>query len=317
MTSKQLHIAFILILLLASPLAGGDLLAQKTQFKDLNYPYKVKYHQLKDGKELAYIDEGKGEPLILVHGLGSYIPAWKKNIATLSDRYRVIALDLPGFGKSYKTVDQYSIPFFAETVAGLQESLGIERATWVGHSMGGQISLQAALLYPEKIGKLVLISPAGFEQFSKQEGAMMTKFVTPASVKATPDSMVRKTFQTTFYDFPEEAAFMAEDRVAIRAADDFDRYARAYASSVQAMLEGPVYDQLSGIDQPTLIIFGKQDALIPNKQLHPQMTTRQVAEQGQQQLPNSQLKMINKAGHFVQFEQSSQVNKVILNFLNQ
>ena len=316
MEENPTYISFMLMVLVVCLLAGGDLQAQQKQFADLNYPYEVKYQQLDDGKTLAYIDEGKGEPLILVHGLGSYIPAWKKNIAALSDHYRVIAVDLPGFGKSYKHVDEFSMSFFAETVVRLQKSLAIERATWVGHSMGGQISIQGALFYPDNIKQLVLISPAGFEQFSEQEGAMMTQFVTPASIKATPDSMVRKTFQTTFYEFPEEAAFMAEDRVAIRGADGFELYTKAYAGSVRAMLEEPVFARLADVQQPTLIIFGKQDALIPNKQLHPQMTTLQVAEKGHTNLPDSRLEMVDQAGHFVQFEQAGQVNQLILNFLD-
>jgi pimeloyl-ACP methyl ester carboxylesterase len=310
------YIPSLLIILLLCLATVSSTLAQQTQFAELDYPYEVQYQETAEGNTLAYIDEGEGEPLILIHGLGSYIPAWKKNIATLSNHYRVIAVDLPGFGKSYKSSNEYSMSFFAETVLKLQEALGINSATWVGHSMGGQISLNAALTYPDKIKRLVLVSPAGFEQFSDQEGAMMTQFVTPASIKSTPDSMVRQTFRTTFYDFTEEAAFMAEDRVAIRGSDDFDGYARAYAESVQAMLEEPVYDQLPKISQPTLIIFGKQDALIPNKQLHPQLTTQQVAENGQGQLPNSQLQIIDKAGHFVHFEQSKQVNNAILKFLN-
>jgi pimeloyl-ACP methyl ester carboxylesterase len=228
----------------------------------------------------------------------------------------VIALDLPGFGKSSKDVDSYSIPFFAKTVADLQDSLGIKKAAWIGHSMGSQIALRAAVDYPDKISRLVLLAPAGFETFTDQEGAMMSNFVTPQSIKHTPDSLIRQTFKATFFDFPEEAQFMIEDRVAIRSAENFEGYARAYAGSVQAMLEGPVFEELSDISQQVLIIFGKQDMLIPNRQLHANLSTKKVAESGHKQLPNSQLKMIDKAGHFVHFEQSKIVNKDILNFLN-
>jgi len=109
---------------------------------------------------------------------------------------------------------------------------------------------------------------------------------------------------------------MIEDRVAIRSAENFDGYTRAYAGSVQAMLDGPVFDKLTNIKHQTLIIYGKQDMLIPNRQLHPNLSTKKVAESGHKQLPNSQLKMVDKAGHFVHFEQSKIVNKQILNFLN-
>jgi len=296
--------------------ATSLLRAQQTDFADLDYPYEVKYQQLENGQRVAYVDKGEGDPLILIHGLGSYIPAWKKNIAALSKNHRVIALDLPGFGKSSKNAESYSIPFFAKTVLQLQKSLDISQATWVGHSMGAQIAMEGALSHPQHISRLVLLAPAGFETFTEQEGQMMTAFVTPSSIKSTPDSMIRQTFRMTFHDFPKEAKFMADDRVAIRGAKNFEGYARAYAASVKGMLDGPVYERLPEIKQPALIIFGQQDALIPNRQIHQDLSTEKVAQSGHQQLPNSQLTMIDKAGHFVHFEQSDKVNQVILNFIN-
>lgn len=186
----------------------------------------------------------------------------------------------------------------------------------MGHSMGGQIAMQGALSFPNKISKLVLLAPAGFEAFSEQEGALMKEFVTPESIKATPDTTVRHTFKTTFYDFPKSARFMADDRIAIRQAGEFDLYARAYAESVKAMLEGSVLSELGKIEQQALIIYGKQDALIPNKNFHPSLTTDSVAAIGNDKLPNSQLKMVDRAGHFVHFEQDEIVNKAILNFID-
>lgn len=316
MNSKRQIAVFLLGFILFLGFSSTKVQAQITQFSDLDYPYSVQYQQLENGQEVAYVDKGEGQAIILIHGLGSYIPAWKKTIPALTEKYRVIALDLPGFGKSSKDVDSYSIPFFAKTVADLQDSLGIKKAAWIGHSMGSQIALRAAVDYPDKISRLVLLAPAGFETFTDQEGAMMSNFVTPQSIKHTPDSLIRQTFKATFFDFPEEAQFMIEDRVAIRSAENFEGYARAYAGSVQAMLDGPVFEELSDISQQALIIFGKQDMLIPNRQLHANLSTKKVAESGHKQLPNSQLKMIDKAGHFVHFEQSKIVNKDILNFLN-
>jgi pimeloyl-ACP methyl ester carboxylesterase len=313
MRSRKLFLVILLLFLFQNPL---DLYGQEKQIKEIyEYNYEVKYHQIENGQELAYIDVGEGKPLILIHGLGSYLPAWRQNIDALSQNYRVIALDLPGYGKSSKKVENFTIPFFAQSVAQLQDALNIKQSTWMGHSMGGQIAMEGAASYPNKISRLVLIAPAGFEKFAPQEGAMMQQFVTPESIKSTSESAVRSTFQTTFYDFPQAASFMADDRVAIRSATNFDAYARAYAGSIGAMIEGPVFEKLSSITQPTLIIFGAQDALIPNRQLHPNATPRTVAESGAAELPNSELMMIEKAGHFVQFEQAEKVNKGIMKFL--
>ncbi|NGP89540.1 alpha/beta fold hydrolase [Fodinibius halophilus] len=316
MDIRHRYIALICFLGIALLIPSSLLKGQTVQFSDLDYPYTVKYQQLSSDLRVAYSDIGEGPAVIMIHGLGSYIPAWKKNIEVLKESHRIIAVDLLGFGKSSKSADHYSIPFFAETVAELQDSLGIAKATWMGHSMGAQITLRAALEYPEKISSLVLLAPAGFERFTQQEGQILSSFVTPSSIKATPDSLIRQTFKTTFFDFPAEAEFMIEDRITIRQADHFDGYARAYASSVKAMLEDPVAEELSKVEQPTLIVFGKQDMLIPNRQLHPDLTTQKVARFGHEKIPKSKLKMIPEAGHFVHFEQAGTVNELILNFLN-
>ena len=173
MKRKNHHRSFLAAFLL---LAVGwlPLQAQDESISEiLEYPFSVQHQKLSDGVNVAYTDTGKGPAVMLIHGLGSYIPAWKQNIPALAEKHRVIALDLPGYGKSSKSEDSYSIPFFAETVAELQDSLGIARAAWIGHSMGGQIAIEGALRYPEKIRELVLIAPAGFEEFTEQEGAMM------------------------------------------------------------------------------------------------------------------------------------------------
>ncbi len=144
---------------------------------------------------------------------------------------------------------------------------------------------------------------------------MINNFISPASIKATPDSVIREIFKLTFYDFPDEAQFMIEDRVATREAAKFELYACAYDQSVATMLEGPVFEKLDEVYQPTLIIFGKQDALIPSQMLHPDLTTKKVAKKGAAKIPNSKLLLIDEAGHFVHFEQAEQVNKAILSFI--
>lgn len=315
MDLKTLFKSILCCLSVIGFLVSKPAVAQTMQFSDLDYPYGVSYQEVSSGRQIAFVDEGNGTPLILIHGLGSYIPAWKQNIPALAENNRVIALDLPGFGKSSKTVDEYSISFFAKMVAELQDSLGISKAVWIGHSMGGQIALLGAHSFPDKIAKLVLLAPAGFESFTKQDADLLTTYVTPESIKATPEAVVRQTFKSTFFEFPENARFMADDRIAIRQAENFDLYARSYAESVEAMLEGPVQSILPEIEQPVLVIFGKQDMLIPNQQLHPNLTTEGVAKKGIAKISNGRLEMIDQAGHFVHFEQAAKVNRLILNFI--
>lgn len=283
----------------------------------LEYSFDTQFAELPNETTIAFTEQGDAEQtLIFIHGLGSYLPGWSMNIDVLSEHFRVIALDLPGYGKSSKYAESYTIPFFAESVTQLMDHLEIETAALVGHSMGGQIALYIAGHSPERVDHLVLSAPAGFERFSKAHYGMFKATVSADAIASTPDSMIEQNLKANFFDFPETAQFMIDDRIAIKNAPDFDIYAQAQAHSVFAMLDEPVWELLPGIEKPTLVVFGKQDALIPNPYLNPQLTTEEVAKAGTEHLPNATLKMIDQAGHFVHFEQAEAFNEAVLEFLN-
>lgn len=154
---------------------------QSIKFDQLSYPFTTKKVKLHEQITLAYVQEGmspaNGTPtLLFIHGLGSYLPAWKKNIAQLGKYFHCIALDLPGYGKSSKSL-KYSgkMSFFAQVIHDFIDHLQLKNVVLVGHSMGGQIALTTALKYPHNIQKLVLIAPAGIEAFSKTEADLLKK----------------------------------------------------------------------------------------------------------------------------------------------
>jgi len=287
-------------------------------FSGIDYPMEVQYAELDNGQTVAFHESGAAdETLILIHGLGSYMPAWKMNIDSFSESYRVIALDLPGYGKSTKSADDYTLPFFAESVTLLMDKLDIEQSAIAGHSMGGQIALYLAATYPDRVTKLILSAPAGFEQFTDQDQMAFQATVSPAGIAATPETMIRQNAAATFYSFPAEAEFMIEDRISMTAEPGFNDYAEAQAESIFAMLKTPVWDMMPEIEQSTLVVFGAQDALIPNRYLHPGLSVEDVARQGTERLPNATLKLIDNAGHFVHLEKSGEFNDAVLEFLNQ
>ena len=110
---------------------------------------------------ISTLSAGEGDPVICVHGLGGTKASFLTTVAALADHHRVIALDLPGFGDSDKPlVAAYDAPYFAECVVGLLDELEIERAHLVGNSMGGRVAIETALLFPERVRKLALLSPA-------------------------------------------------------------------------------------------------------------------------------------------------------------
>ena len=285
-------------------------------YDDLSYPYQVNKIELSNHVQLAYVDEGKGEQtIIFIHGLGSYLPAWQKNITDLKGQYRCIAVDLPGYGKSSKGPYPITLEFYADVIAEFSAKLDLKQVTLAGHSMGGQISMIAALKYPDLVKSLILVSPAGFEKFSAGETKWFKDVMTVDGVKNTPVQQIRANLVDNFYNMPKDAEFMVTDRIATRDAKDFEKYCYVVVQCVSGMLDQPVHYLLHKITQPTLIIFGENDNLIPNRFLHPGRTT-DIAHFGNSQIAGSQLVLLPHCGHFAQFEKSQEVNQAIRGFLN-
>lgn len=306
-------ISILILAACASPYASVQGLKS---MDDLQYPFAVKKQKLSGNIEVAYVDEGAGDQtIILVHGLGSYLPAWKNNIPALSKNYRVIALDLPGYGRSSKGAYSASLEFFSQTVLELADSLGIDKFVMGGHSMGGQITLLTALQYPQRVEKLLLVAPAGFETFHDGEKQWFRSVATPTLTKLAKPKNIQDNIAINFYKMPESADFMIRDRIAMRTASDFNAYAFIVAESIKAMVDRPVFDYLDQIKQPTLIFFGEGDQLIPNRFLTGG-ETKVIAEQGLAKMANSTLYMVPKAGHFMQFEQPDFFNEKVQAFLN-
>ncbi|MCF8364510.1 MAG: alpha/beta hydrolase [Bacteroidales bacterium] len=293
-----------------------DILPLKTM-KDMQYPFEVKYLDLRDNINLAYIDEGTGDQTILfIHGLGSYLKAWKKNIEGLKSQYRCIAIDLPGYGKSSKLANSGKMSFYAEVVKDFIDKLNLENVVLAGHSMGGQIAMMAAVNYPHTIQKIILVDPAGFEEFTEGQKQWFREVMTVDGVMNTTVEQIQTNLAYNFYNVPDDAEFMTTDRIAIRSADDFEAYCYAVVNSVKGMVDETMIDILGQISQPTLILFGENDNLIPNRFLNPGRTI-DIAFIGDEKIPNSKLITIPRAGHFLQFEKPDEFKRAVVEFLNE
>jgi pimeloyl-ACP methyl ester carboxylesterase len=132
---------------------------------------------------------------------------------------------------------------------------------------------------------------------------------------SSEENSLKKTLQMSFYLFPEQARAMVDELVELQRRYPAKKYKAMVEACIDSMLEEPVCDRLHLVKQPTIIIFGEKDVLIPNKLLH-QMSTRQLAEKAVAQMPNAELHMIAKCGHFVQWEDAGDVNHYIRQFLN-
>ena len=311
-----LHSITFLVVLAMTACAPYKNIPQLTTFQDIEYLSEVNKVQLSNGVEMAYTDTGEGDQtIIFIHGLGSYIPAWNRIIPELSKTYRCIAIDLPGYGKSSKDPHSGMMTYYADVVNEFADSLKLEKFNLAGHSMGGQIAIVYGLSWPDKVNNLILFAPAGFERFTSGQKRWLEDVMTPVLVKNTTYEAIETNLAYNFYNMPPEAEFMMTDRMAMRSAKDFDNYCYAVSKSVSGMVNEPVIDKLIDLKPPTIIFFGENDNLIPNRYLNPG-STRKVAETGAELIPNSKLVMIPKCGHFVMFEKPEVIPQEIIDFIH-
>jgi len=284
-------------------------------FEDIQYPYHSKKITLPDGVSISYVEEGTGpETIIFIHGLGSYLPAWKKNIEGLKSQFRCIAIDLPGYGKSSKDPHSGLMSYYADEVMKFAEAMGLKEFTLAGHSMGGQISIVAGIMNPDKVKKLILVDPAGFERFTEGQKQWFRDIMTFEGVKLTTPEQIQNNLASNFYNVPTDAEFMITDRIAMRSASDFDAYCYAVVQSVKGMVNEPVIDHLEQITQPVLLFFGENDNLIPNRFLNPGFTAK-IANFGASKIKNNKLILVPKCGHFMMFEHPDVFNENVITFM--
>ena len=114
-----------------------------------------------NGKQMHYVEKGKGEVVICIHGFLYNTTMWKKNIDSLASRYHVYAIDLFGWGFSERLKpDSYSFELYKNQVIGFMDALGIKKAHLIGQSMGGGTSVMIAANHPDRINKIILVDPA-------------------------------------------------------------------------------------------------------------------------------------------------------------
>lgn len=288
--------------------------AEPLPFSQLDYGFPVDVAL--DDPQVAYVDVGEGpQTLILIHGLASNLGFWRYNIPALAEHFRVIALDLPGYGRSEKSGDYpYTLSFFASTIRDLIAELELGDVTLVGQSMGGQIAMVAALTHPDVIDRLVLVDPAGIETFEPGEARWLRNVYTIEGIRLTPEDAIRRNLSLNFYEWDDRLEWMVEERARLAKDDEFDEFAYAVRESVGAMLDEPTAPYLERIEQPTLIIYGEFDELIPNPYLHPGFA-RDVFGEAHERIPNSTLVEIDDAGHLVMMERPEAFNQAVMEWL--
>lgn len=258
------------------------------------------------------------QAVVFVHGLGSNLKFWRYQIDTFAKAgYRVIAVDMLGYGKSSKPAGfSYSMPDMAEVLHSLLVASKVEKPILVGHSMGGQVVLSLAIARPDFAKKLVLTAPAGFEKFTPREKAWFGRVFSTAFVKSADESAIWGTVRrANFYRWKKAYRWLVEERVRVRGAGEFNAYAYANVKSVHGLLDTEyTRDNLKRIKVPTLIVFGTEDRLIPNRFMHGG-PTREVMQFGAERIKDSTVVELERCGHTVQMDCSTEYNSAALGFI--
>jgi len=264
-------------------------------------------------RQIHLTELGAGSAVLLLHGGGpgaSGLSNYSRNVQALATRFRVLVPDMPGYGRSTKTVDTAD-PFgsLASAMLGLLDALDIERAHVVGNSLGGACALRLALERPDRVGRLVLMGPGG---------------IGVSQGKPTP-GLVRL---LTYYagegpTFEKLAAFLREDLVYDPSGITDDMLRERFESSIdpEVVANPPLRapkdpeafkrmdllldPRLAAFDHPTLLLWGTEDRVNPSS----------AAQLLQARLPACDLRLFSRTGHWVQWERADEFNASVAAFL--
>lgn len=256
------------------------------------------------GLKTNYMEAGAGDPVILIHGSGPGVTAyanWRLSIPVLAQKYRVLAPDIAGFGYTERKPDQvYNLDFWVRHLTEWMDAVGVKKAKFVGNSFGGALTLALTARHPERVEKFVLMGAAGVE-FEVTPGleavwgyqpsfenmkeivksfAYDTGFITDDLIKSRYEASIRPGYQESYsklFDAPRQ------------------RHPKALATPE---------DQIRKITQPALVIHGRDDKIVPlsnSYKLH-------------SLIPNSDLHVFGKCGHWTQIEKKDQFVKLVMDF---
>ncbi len=265
------------------------------------------------GRDIAYVVGGEGPTLMLIHGIGGDWRTWEPVLDGLARNHHVVAVDLPGHGGSAKGPGDYSLGALASALRDLGGALGLDRATVIGHSLGGGIAMQFAYQYPERCERLVLVSSGGL---GPDVGLVLRLATIPGSelfLSLTAPAARRLV----------DLAGGAGRLLRLRAAPDAEHYARAYTALAEPESRAAFLGTLRGVvgtrgqlvdardrlylavHMPTLIVWGERDGVLPVDHGHA----------AHEAIPGSQLEIFEGAGHLPQLDDPVRFVTVVDEFM--
>ncbi len=254
-----------------------------------------------------------GPNVLLIHGVGRFLEEWLPSFDTLAAHFRVFALDLPGHGRTDKPRSaSYHIVDLAKFVNAFIKDTGIRDAHVIGHSLGGGIALRLTLQFPGVVDKLVLVCSAGLGK----EATIVLRLTAVPGLGELLTRPSRNGTRRLLKEFVKDPALLTDDFV------DLSYRMAALPGAQRAVLKTlrsagnlfgqyddmyrPIVDNLESIKSPVLIIWGRQDRVLP-------VAHGQIAVKG---LPNARLEILEDCGHLPMLEQTRRFNDSIFGFLS-
>lgn len=269
-----------------------------------------------DGTEIFYAETGSGAAVVMLHGGGpgaSGVSNFARNIDALARHYRVIVPDLPGYGRSTKSIDQ-SDPFgsLADSIRGLLDALGIDSAALIGNSYGGAAALRLALDTPRRVSKLVLMGPGGIGTTRGLPTAGLNSLLDYYGGDGPSRAKLERFIRTYLvYDgasVPDELIdlrYQASVDPDVVANPPLRRPSGLWALRTLWRMDLTRDSRLRGLSTPTLVLWGRDDKV--NKPSGGPLLLNMM--------PHAELVMCSRTGHWMQWERPDLFNELVADFL--
>jgi pimeloyl-ACP methyl ester carboxylesterase len=277
-----------------------------------------------DGTPINYVDvtargapaggdpasSGDREPVVLVHGLGGQWQNWLENIPRLARERRVLALDLPGFGLTPEPADgEISIPGYGRCVDSFCDKLGLGQVALVGNSMGGYVTAETAIQFPERVSRLTLVSAAGISSADTFQAPILT-FGRIATALATNTAARHRRLAARPITRHMSLALVARHPRLLKADLAYEGFYKGagkggFDNALRASLDYDFRDRLPDVKVPTLIVWGEKDSIIPVRD----------ADEFERLIEDSRKVVMKDTGHIPMAERPNVFNDLLLEFL--
>ncbi len=256
------------------------------------------------GFRIHYLEAGRGEPVVLLHGMGGEGARWMPTIKGLASDFRIISPDQIGFGQSDKPLTTYHTGVFGGFLAGFMKAIAVPRATVIGQSMGAGVALHLAVHHPEMVERLVLVNGVGFRTASDPPPPPPNWRDRQMANAGTLEES-RAYLEKIYFNRSLVTDQLVEQNLILRLRSAYTIESMQTANS--RGLGGVTEEEVRGIKAPTLLVWGINDPLSPVAN----------AEKLHAVIKGSRKALIEGAGHFPFLEHPEKFNQIVLEFLKQ